>query len=598
MRRILHTILFLSFSLFLVSCGGGGGGGGVAGTPCSPGAASFFYEVSNPLDCANSAAGNLIDNATLTDTYAFSDGAGGGGGGDGGGGGGGGGGGAGDIWLRIAAAFKNTVYALLGHSNAYAQSISACSAAGVDQSDLNRLTSTGWKYQPLVKPGTAAGTTCVQRIFDAKQYIAVYALGLAKYDQTCYLLMVKKSDGTTHCFSSTVALTLEDENLITPPTSNFSDSMSPSLFSSPSMTLSGNKKYLGVLFRSMDGGVRQRLVRLNVDPQNGAGIVADLVFDSDVIKATTPWNGSGVLKFQKQFILNSGKAVSHYYDSQAGGSVATGYTYLSDTTNLTSPTLVNNNSQKNPQCIIQDPSADDVFLGVFSNGTDNQLYKLDSAQASISTISSVSNVSCAYGAVAKNGKFYYLATYAHDTDGTTIPGNGLKQGMLVYSIDLSNGTKTTTAMKLPQASFSTQCTSGTNTVTFSGSSGALHTGTLFLTENNDFVIAGRTATDFNSSGKVDTLPSTVGNSVIKVFDSNETLKLNLLNYADCNFIRKFEQGTSGNFALLTEPTASGSLVSQTTRILNSNFQTLNGNGNGLTVTANFFLKLGGMLNPL
>jgi len=169
---------------------------------------------------------------------------------------------------------------------------------------------------------------------------------------------------------------------------------------------------------------------------------------------------------------------------------------------------------------------------------------------------------------------------------------------LVYSINLSDGTKTRTAMMLPQASFSTQCTSGTNTVAFSGSNGALQTGTLFLTDNNDFVIAGRTATYFNSTGKVDTLASTVGNSVIKVFDANETLKLNLLNYTDCNFIRKFEQGTSGNFALLTEPTASGSLLSQTTRILNSNFQTINGNGNGLTVTTHLFLKLGGMLNPL
>jgi hypothetical protein len=362
------------------------------------------------------------------------------------------------------------------------------------------------------------------------------------------------------------------------------------------MSLSANKKYLGVLFRSTDGGVRQRLVRLNVDPQNGAGIAADLVFDSETIKTTSPWNGSGVLKFQKQFILNSGKAVAHYYDSHAGGSDVTGYTYVADTTNVSSPTLVNSNGKKNPQCIIQHPSLDDVFLGVFTDGTSYQLHQLDPSQASVSAIS-VNSVSCFYGAVARNNKFYFLATYSHDTDGTTIPGDGQKQGMLVYSIDLSSGIKATTAMKLPQASFSTQCTSGTNTVTFSGSNGAVETGTLFLTENNDFVIAGRTATDFNSNGKVDTLASTVGNSAIKVFDSNESLKSNLMSFSDCNFIRKFEQGTSGNFALLTEPTASGSLVNQKTRILDSNFQPLNG-ANGLTVTTNLFLKLGGMLNPL
>lgn len=85
----------------------------------------------------------------------------------------GGGGGAGDLWWRLVHGLHDAMYVVLGVNNAHARA--AC-GSGVTSSDLSKLASTGWKYQPLVKPGTPAGTACVKRVFDANKYVSLMVL--------------------------------------------------------------------------------------------------------------------------------------------------------------------------------------------------------------------------------------------------------------------------------------------------------------------------------------------------------------------------------------------------------------------------------------
>ena len=500
--KIKAFAILLIVTPLLLSCGGGGGGGAAAVT-CTPTSSDFFYEVTQNLTCANSASNNLVSSSDFSGSYAFSDG--GSGGGDGGGGGGGGG--AGDLFIRIVQSIKSNVYALLGIGNAYAQSVSAC-GANVSQSDLNKLTATKWQFQPLVKAGVAAGTVCVNRIFDANKYIAVYASGLTKFDQTCVLVMVNKKDGSTHCFASNADLKLEDEALLTPPTSNYTDLMSPSLYSSPSMSLSDNKKYFGVVFHTETNGAayRQRMVRLGVD--SDAAFTKALVFDSDNLNTTSPWNGNLTRKFMKQLLLNNGQATVHYYDANRSVT-ATGYTYVSDENSIASPTLVNSD-KSNPQCVLQSPLDDASFVGVFkttAGGANYGLFKLQSGALQVVK----NNVGDLCKAALTQGNYYYSARRydaEHDVFGQFSNSySGMFMGYEVSRLDLTQGDSQSpvSAFKIQPynpAANSITCADGRTIAMPSTKDQSLDSVTMFLDKNGKFLLGMRSSIEFDSSANV------------------------------------------------------------------------------------------------
>jgi hypothetical protein len=585
--RLIILAIFLST---LLSCGGGGG----SSVACTPGTSSFIYEVSQSLSCANTSNGNLKSTVDFSGTYGVADG--GGGGGDGGGGGGGAG--AGDLLIRISRLFKDVFLALQGISNAQAQTITAC-GAGVSQSDLNRLTDTGWVYQPMVKSGTAAGTACVKRIFDANKYIAVYATGLTKFDQICYLVMVKKSDGSTHCFSSTVSLSLEDENLLTPPTANYLDYMSPSLKSSPSMSLTANKTYFGVLFRT--DTYRQRMVRFDVS--SSTAVPYAVVFDSDSIKDAAPWNGAGNQKFGKQFLLNNGKSVLHYFNGASNAdTTSSGYTYLSDESTVSSPVTINNNLYWNPQCVIQNGSDDSSFVGIFKtynpsgNNYFNQLIR--SSSTTTTQISNLTGISCDGGAATVGNRFYYLTNNSYGTPAR----NGYNAKYLLTDLSATNSLAQSAIQAFAIDPIAGNCSS----YTFLGTTNSgLYEASMFLDASNNFNVAVRTRTIFDSNGRLSTLSAgAVGLSAVLRFDAshnaipypNADTTLNIP-FSKCLTIRKFEKASSGNFAVLTEPLGSGSVVSQITSIYDSN-SNLTFTPSAGPATTNLLTKLGAMLNPL
>ena len=611
MQRLIAVL-----SLFFVSCGGGGGGGsGVACTPMSP---SFFYEVTQNLNCVNSAANNLISTADFSGAYGASDGGSGGGDGGGGSGGGdGGGGGAGDLLIRLISSIKRTIYLALGVRNAQAQSsLSAC-GANVEQSDLNKLTATKWDYQPLVKPGTASGTVCVKRIFDANKYLAVYASNLTKYDQTCYLVMVNKKDGTTRCFSSSESLSLEDEALLSPPANNFSDYMSPSLYSSPSMSLSESKKYFGVMFHSTNSGndARQRFVRLTVDSDvtSTATVPNSLLFDSNNLNGGAPWT-TATRVFQKQMLLNSGQVVVHYYKA-SGSKTQSGFTYVSDEQLLSSPRKINDTDQAgvesytNPQCLLQDPNVSDSFVGVF---TINRLagQQFDLVKLSSNALSPVKKNGPLCNAAVIKGNYFYSADFSYDPYPNSFNSNTY-MGVQVKKLNLSandfnqptnNAFHVASADAVVDGNQQITCADG-RTVTLSVNDQNLNQVTMFLDANGKFIIGARSSIEFDASANVVRTSALAGKGISTIvsvaYDGNAATTTQVLPYSQCKMLRKLEKGTSGYFAFVTEPydiaTSNNSFI-QATSVRDEAFVSVVDVNN--SAKPGQFFKLGGMLNPL
>lgn len=610
-RRLLAALC-----LFLASCGGGGGGGSVA---CTPMSSSFFYEVTQNLSCANSSANNLISSADFSGTYGASDGGSGGGDGGGGSGGGGdgGGGGAGDLLIRMISSIKRTVYLALGIGNVQAQaSLSAC-GVNVEQSDLNKLTATKWNYQPLVKPGTASGTVCVKRIFDANKYLAVYASNLTKFDQTCYLVMVNKKDGTTRCFSSNESLSLEDEALLSPPTNNFSDYMSPSLYSSPSMSLSESKKYFGVMFHSGTSGndARQRYVRLTVDSDVdiSAAIPNSLLFDSNNLNSTAPWPAETRV-FQKQMLLNSGQVVVHYYKA-SGSKTQSGFTYVSDDQLLSAPRKINDTDQAgvesytNPQCMLQDPSVSDAFVGVFTiNRLAGQQFDLVKLSSNVLTPVKKNGPLCNAAVIKEN--YFYSADFSYDPypnsfNSSTYMGVQVKKLNLLannFNQATSNAFHVASADAVVDGNQQITCADG-RTVTLSVNDQNLNQVTMFLDASGKFIIGARSSIEFDAAANVVRTSGLAGKGISTIvsvsYDGNNATTTSILPYSQCKMLRKLEKGTSGYFAFVTEPydvaTSNNSFI-QVTSVRDEAFASVLDVTN--TGKPGQFFKLGGMLNPL
>lgn len=588
-------------ALLMSSCGGGGGGGG-GGTAsgCSADSTANFYEVTST--CTSPISSNLKTTVDISSSYGFADG--GGGGGDGGGGGGGGGG---DLWMRVSSLISEFFYAITGTGNAYAQSISAC-GAGVSQSDLNKLTATGWQYQPMVKSTTPSGTACVKNIFDANKYLAVYATGLTKNDQTCYLVLVNKTDGKSHCFSSSKSMNLADDFDF----ANYTTEQITSDGNTFSVVNSSNSKYLGLMLRSRNtGGTAGSyyLVRLTVDSDQS--LVTKLLFEGD---SFFPRNEitNGIPVFRTFAITNGGGAYINFYKNVAGnplrqtelistqivtqGTVSiqrnmhvesksdgsrsdqTGFTYYLDGTNL--PVIVNNNLYANPQCWIQTSDSSESHLAVMKNISTgvHDLIKFDGTNA-VQTKQSDTSICLAYNSkaiVKSDGKlFYYLL--AKDTT----QYSGLYFTRVQY-IDL--GTPNTAHAVVDMAPpLAVSC--GRNV------SADLAEASIYFDRAERLIVAARSEPTFQSDGTV----SSGGLSAVKVYDASFSLVDDRIPYNGCKFVRKFEKSVANNFAYVVEGFESSQIASlvQTTKTLDSSFlQTFTNDKQG----QNF--KIGGSLRPM
>jgi hypothetical protein len=581
---LIHvTVLFL----VVTSCGGGGGSIGTTSCAASAHTASIFYEVTETGGCTNT----LKTNLDFSGDYGYSSGnPGGGDGGGSGSGGGGGGAGASDILIRLAIFLRNTFYELTGMQSANAQAISAC-GVGVEQSNLNKLTATGWKYLPLVKSTVSTGA-CVNKIADANNYLAVFATGLSKADKTCYLVMVRKSDGLTHCFSSNSSLKLIDDVAV----SGYVDYMTPSMFDSESISMSANKQYFGAVFT--DGAGRILFARLTVN--SDSSLPSNLVFDSENLDASAPWNTSGVTKnFQRQLLLNNGDVMMHLYKTSSDNnfifSTQSGYTYISNESSLSAPILVNS-SYSNPQCVLQnpDPSHDESFVGVFSlnasgNSPTYDLIKLNSNVYSVIKSNTRACLQLNNAAITRRntsagdpaeGRLYYFAPTSY---------NFSRYKLWVNYVNLNDGSESSATSPPIQVSnpFAVNCNG--SSVTDDLADGSIY----LLDDQSKFVIATRTTTTFTSSGAI----SGGGLSTMVIYNADHSFSSTAIAYSDCLTLRKFEKGSSGKFAYATESYGQGQSASlaQTTTTLNAAFAS---DATTTTVTRsgqNF--KLGSVLKP-
>lgn len=584
--------------LFLTACGGGGGG---TASACSPESNANFYEVTST--CISPISNNLKTTIDISSAYGFADG--GGGGGDGGGGGGGGGGG--DLWLRFSSLVTDLFYTITGTGNAYAQSISAC-GAGVSQSDLNKLTATGWQYQPMVKSTAPSGTACVKNIFDANKYLAVYATGLTKNDQTCYLVLVNKTDGKSHCFSSAKTMTLADDYDYT----NLTTEKMTTDGGTFAVVNSGNGRYLGVMLRSRNtGGTGSSyfLIRLTVDSDQA--LTSNLLFEGDsffpraeisngspVFRTFAITNGGGAyLNFYKNVAGNplrqseiestatitqgnfAYKKISHN-ESKSDGSSSdqTGYTYYADGVNA--PALVNNNIYANPQCWIQIADTTESYLSVMKN-ISTGAYDLVQFDGSNTVQAKQLNtfICLAFNSkaiVKSDGKLFY---YFLMKDTAQYAG---KYFIRIQYVDLGTpNTAHAVVDLLPPVgvSCSTSITAD------------LSEASIYFDQSERLVVAARNEPTFQSNGTI----SNGGLSTVKVYDASFSLVDDRVQYSDCKFIRKFEKSVANNFAYVVEDFESSQISSliQSTKTLNSSFvQTFTNDKAG----QNF--KIGGSLRPM
>jgi hypothetical protein len=591
--QTLRLLVLAFVGLVMSACGGGGGGNTTTtlSTNCQTSPAGLFYEVTQQSGCTSIAQNNLISTVDLSTSYAVSDG--GGSGGDGGGsgsGGDGGGAGAGDIWLRISQYFKSAAYALLGVTNAHAQAVTSC---GVSQNDLYKLTSSGWVYQPLVKAGTAPGTACVKRIFDANKYLVVYANGLQKYGQTCYLVLVNKSTKETRCFSSNQTLSLIDDVERTYSTT-YPDFMTPSLFDSPSLATSSNKQYFGAMFTTSSG--RMIFVRYSGIDNASAQLVNHVIFDSDSLNGTATWIDPNDHKaFQQQLLLNNGKVAVHLYKFNSNGVFAgssdSGFTYVSDENSVTAnapPRLVNSSVYVNPQCMLQDPGVgqDGGFVAVMGSvGLANyDVVKLSGnalalVQANTSACLQLNKaaVTVADGSL---GRLYYFAPRSI---------NGGPYNIVFSYVNLGSGALSDSVFSINRPA-SIQC--GSPAVSADAD---LHEASLMLLEDQSkFVIAARTQASFSQTGAI---ASGGLSTVVMVDRSNPSNRQEVIPFSACTVVRKFEQASSGNYGLVTEPYGAGlspSLV-QTTSIRDQNFVSRH---EQFGAAGEQKFKIGARLNPL
>jgi hypothetical protein len=579
-RSLLQIFVFVS-ALLLTSCGGGGGGGSSVASTCQTPTARTFYEVTDAGGCTNFSNNTLKTTTDIAGSGGFYD------------------GGGGDLWIRrIAQLFENVVYAVLGIQPAIAQSISAC-GAGVEPSDLFKLNGTNWQYLPLVKSTVPDGTACVKRIFDANKYLAVYATGLSKFDKTCYLVLVNKANGATHCFSSSETLKLTDD---VTRNSNV-DYMTTSLFDAKSLSLSKNSKYLSSMFVNASG--RILLARYTVD--DDAALANYLVFDSSNLSNSSPWNVSGTtMAFQQQLVLNNGKAIVHLYrvDGSVNSSTQSGYTYLSDENSITAPTKINDNVYSNPQCVLQDPgvSQDGGFVGVFRsmNTTNYDLIKNNNGTSIVPIVQNVFTACMQSNSAAVTrrlnsdpaaGRLYVFAPTS---------ANFGAYDIVVSYVDLTvnNVTpRTNIGGEAAQTAFTVAApTSGTCGVTNSASLDLKEASLMLTADETQFIIAARTTTTFNSSGAI----TAGGVSTLAVYNSTHNLVSTPIPYnvnpSNCKTVRKFEKGSSGGFAYATEPYGQGTSTSlqQTTTFRDASFA----NPSDISMSVGQHFKLGATLKPL
>lgn len=123
----------------------------------------------------------------------------------------------------------------------------------------------------------------------------------------------------------------------------------------------------------------------------------------------------------------------------------------------------------------------------------------------------------------------------------------------------------------------------------------LHEASLTLLEDQSkFVIAARTQASFSQTGAI---ASGGLSTVVMVDRSNPSNRQEVIPFSACTVVRKFEQASSGNYGLVTEPYGAGlspSLV-QTTSIRDQNFVSRH---EQFGAAGEQKFKIGARLNPL
>jgi hypothetical protein len=182
-------------------------------------------------------------------------------------------------------------------------------------------------------------------------------------------------------------------------------------------------------------------------------------------------------------------------------------------------------------------------------------------------------------------------------------------GYEVSRLDLTQGDSQSpvSAFKIQPynpAANSITCADGRTIAMPSTKDQSLDSVTMFLDKNGKFLLGMRSSIEFDSSANV------VRNSVLAgkglstlvsvAYDSaaNTNTKTTIIPYTNCVMLRKFEKGTSGYFAYLTEPfdvAVTDGTFKQTTTVLDDSFTQVLQHPKG---TAGQYFKLGGMLNPM
>lgn len=504
---------------------------------------SIFYEITGTdiiqrVECAYkvAVASNVKSAISVNDTLGVADGAwgGGDGGGGGGDGGGGGGGGGGDLWIRrVSNTLKDFFYSFTGISDSYATTTSAC-GNGIQQSDFNRLLSTGvWKYESLVNAGIKAGTVCVNKIFDANKYVVVSASGLTKNGSVCSLLFINKSSGETKCFGTNLKSGIQLNNLgWGVDISATKDKLTTTswLNSSP-VALSNNGRYLSLAFGE------SFFVRFVVD--DPTSLTHEIMLQEGDI--STPLGS--YLNIKLYTILNNGSIVVHYTNDK---------TYLLSTPR--SPNLINDRIYTNPQCIMPSKLSSDGFLFVAAKDAGYYLYGYSSGAFQLASTKAFCGALDNYSAMTSAGKFYYAyRTYTTDQNGRT------PTAIKVCYVNLGSTPNTEV------------CPINVNPPSNNLADGLENVGVYISNDDSKLILVTRSDTTIDAARNV----ISGGKSRIGVYSiTNHTLLNETLPFSANQIVRRFDQGSSGNFAYITEPYTKGnSGYSQNAIIRNNNFST-------------------------
>ncbi len=454
-------------------------------------------------------------------------------------------------------------------------------------------------YVPIVNSSVPAGTACVKSIFDANNYLLVYATGVVKNDQTCYLVMVNKLSGKTHCYSSSAVLNLADDY-------DYGNSYSENLTTVKeyfSVSRSRSGRHLAVMLRSRftgGGGASYYLVIFNVDNSNELNF--KIAFDGSAFfprpefSSSTPtfWNfavtdaGGAYLNFYRN-VAGDPMRQSHLYTTQevsvtrtVGGVVSklrteyrsiyserksdgsssadSGVTYFVDASGA-APSLVIMNQFMNPQCWLQSPQGPNVFYSVMKDGNNGNysLLRLNGVEP-VKIVGEDSSICLNYNSSAfvdGNGNIAYYKLIA---DPLKYSG---KVHAKILSLSLAGSTQEQELFEIaPPVAVS--CGSSPPL------SGDLFEATIHPDLDNRIVVAARTEPTFDPSNG---LITSGGLSAIRIYSPIAGTVEDRVTHGDCKRVRRFAQSLARNFGYVIEDfTVSdpGSLV-QTTKTFNSRF---------------------------